>query len=180
MSLRLLNKRIFVLILLLVIIAGGVFLYQKNSTGKEYADRIKLLLSEKLVSMRAMIVPELDLSEDSGLDLSNVNFENLLTGGEKEEKEEEEKNQEIVIIPRQLTFLEIKEKVDEIAKKTEKVKQEVERLTALAEIQKEINAIAEKVQAISQQINELRTLAASQKKIDSFVEETELSNQETT
>ena len=76
-----LNKRIFVLILLLVIIAGGVFLYQKNPTGKEYVERIKSVLSEKLISLKAMITPELDLSEDSGLDLSEVNVSAFAPNG---------------------------------------------------------------------------------------------------
>ncbi len=183
-----LNKRIFVLVLLLVIIAGGVFLYRKNPDENKYIERIKSLLSGKLVSLKAMIAPELDLSEDLGLDLSEVNIsafvndvasadkENLLTEGEEEEEEEEE----IVITPKQPTLPEIKERVDEIAEKTEKIIQEVERLTALAELQKEVNIIAKKIQIISQQINELRTLAESQERVDSFAEETELSNQETT
>ena len=159
MGLKLLNKKIFVLILLLVVIAGGVFLYQKNPDENKYIERIKSLLSGKLVSLKAMIAPELDLSEDLGLDLSEVNIsafandvaladkENLLTEGEEEEEEEEE--EEIVITPKQPTLPEIKERVDEIAEKTEKIIQEVERLTALDELQKEVNTIAKKVQTIS-------------------------------
>ena len=193
-----LNKRIFVLILLLVIIAGGVFLYQRNPAGKEYVERIKSVLSEKLVSLKAMIAPELDLSEDSGLDLSEVNVsafvpdgasadkENLLAGGEEEEEEPTEspsdnqagkEDQEIII---KLTLSEIKEMVSEIAEKTEKIKQEVKRLTALAEIQKEIDAITQRTETLGQKLDTLKVLAASQEKVDSFAEETELSNQETT
>ncbi len=198
MGLKLLNKRIFVLILLLVVIAGGVFLYQKNPAGKEYIERIKSLLSEKLVSLKAMIAPELDLSEDSGLNLSEVNIsalapdeasadkENLLTEGEEEEEPVESPSdnqagkEELVIAPKQLTLPEIEEWVDEIAEKTEKVMQAVEKLTALAELQKEVDAIAEKVETLGQQVNELKILATSQEEVDSLVEETNLSDQEIT
>ncbi len=192
MGFKFLNKRIFVLILLLVLITGGVFLYQRNPAGKEYVERIKLLLSEKLVSLKAMIAPELDLSENSGLDFFEVNFENLLVEGGEEEEEEpaespsdnqtdkEEDGKEIIIAPKQLTLSEIKERVDEIAEKTERIKQEVGRLAALTEIQKEIDAITQRAETLGQKLDTLKVLAASQKEIDSFAEETELPNQETT
>jgi len=173
-------KKIFVLVLLLLVIAGGVFLWQKYQNGGRYTDRIKTILSEKVDSLKAMIIPELQLPKDSELDLSEVDFENFLPKEEisevREEAPGEEGEQEIIIIPKpRLTLSEIQERVKGVAEETEKIEREVKRLSVLAEMQKEIDAIAERAETISQRIS---GLAESEGGAEIFARESDLSNQE--
>jgi len=143
------NKDFLFLILLLVIIAG-VLLWQNPEVA---FDKIK-----------AMIGPKISLSEDSGLDLSEINIENLITQIEEEEGQEEpvltelsidkeEENgigrsligelpggeetseQEIIVLEKNLTLEEIQQEVNRIAEEVERIDKEVQILVALSEIQ---------------------------------------------
>jgi len=145
MDSKILNKDSFFLILLLVIVAG-VFLWQNPEVA---FDKIK-----------AMIGPKISLSEDSGLDLSEINIENLLgeeeqeeftfaevSAGEEEENKiggsligelpggEETSEQEIVVLEKNLTLEEIQQEVNRIAEEVERIDKEVQILVALSEIQ---------------------------------------------
>lgn len=175
-------KKILVLILLLVIIAGGVFLWQKYQNEGKYVDRIKTILSEKVDSLKAMIVPELQLPEDSELDLSEVNISAFVpdeASADKENlsrEEEEEKEQEVIVVPKpQLTLAEIQERVEEVSEEVERIKREVKRLSVLAEMQKEIDAIVERAETISQRIG---GLAESEGGVEIFARESDFLNQE--
>ena len=145
MDSKILNKDFLFLVLLLVIIAG-VLLWQNPEVA---FDKIK-----------AMIGPKISLSEDSGLDLSEINIENLLGEEEQEEfafaelsidKEEENgiggsligelpvgeetSEQEIVVLEKNLTLEEIQQEVNRIAEEVERIDKEVQILVALSEIQ---------------------------------------------
>ena len=149
MASKILNKDSLFLVLLLVIIAG-VLLWQNPEVA---FDRIK-----------AMIGPKILLSEDSGLDLSEINIENLITQREEEEGQEEpvltelsidkEKEngiggslirelsegeetseQEVVVLEKNLTLEEIQQEVNRIAEEVERIDKEVQILVALSEIQ---------------------------------------------
>ena len=136
------NKDFLFLILLLVIVAG-VFFWQNPEVT---FDRIK-----------AMIGPKLSLSEDSGLDLSEINIENLL--GEEEEREEpvlaelsidKEENgiggpligellegeetleKDVIVLEENLTLEEIQQEINRIAKEVERIDKEVQILVALS------------------------------------------------
>jgi len=141
-------KKTFALILLLIIIVG-VFLWQ----GWE-----KTIFSK----LKAVIAPELKFSEDSGLDVSDVDLEGLLPEGEepafapdgasagKEEDVGADLGEpEIIIISEQkMTLEKIEQEVNRIAKEVERIDGEVKKLKALAEIQERIDEIAEKVAEI--------------------------------
>jgi len=149
MDSKILNKDFLFLVLLLVIIAG-VLLWQNPEVA---FDKIK-----------AMIGPKILLSEDSGLDLSEINIENLITKKEEGEEQEEpvltelsidkeEENviggfsvgelsegeetseQEIVVLEKNLTLEEIQQEVNRIAEEVERIDKEVQILVALSEIQ---------------------------------------------
>ena len=142
------NKDFLFLILLLVIIAG-VLLWQNPEVT---FDRIK-----------AMIGPKISLSEDSGLDLSEINIENLIIQREEGEEQEEPvltefsidkeedgigdsligelsegeetSEQEVVVLEKNLTLEEIQQEVNRIAEEVERIDKEVQILVALSEIQ---------------------------------------------
>ena len=149
MDSKILNKDSLFLVLLLVIIAG-VLLWQNPEVA---FDRIK-----------AMIGPKISLSEDSGLDLSEINIENLIIQREEgegqeepvltelsidKEKEngiggslirelsegEETSEQEVVVLEKNLTLEEIQQEVNRIAEEVERIDKEVQILVALSEIQ---------------------------------------------
>lgn len=76
-----LGKKIFVLAFLIVVLVG-VFALQGDSFGKGYFTWLK----DKLVG----IGPELNLAqEDSGLDMSNIDIDNLFSAKEDEQVIEE-------------------------------------------------------------------------------------------
>ena len=70
----LMNKDFIFLVLLLVIVFGVLF-WQNPETIDFYFDKVK-----------AVMAPKLELSEDSGLDLSEVNIESLFEEDEKKEE----------------------------------------------------------------------------------------------
>jgi len=140
------NKDFLYLILLLIIVSGILF-WQNPNTIEFYFDKIK-----------AGIYPNLELSEDSGLDLSEINIENLLSIEEEEEEEEElaftevstseeygiggpligelpeiEENleKEVVVLENKLTLEEIEQEVNRIAKEVERIDKEVQILVVL-------------------------------------------------
>jgi len=80
------NKDFLFLILLLIIVFGVLF-WQNPETVDFYFDKLK-----------AGISPNLELSEDSGLDLSEINIESLL--------EEDEEEKESVFAPDETTLYE--------------------------------------------------------------------------
>lgn len=154
MDSKILNKDFLFLILLLVIVVG-VFLWQNPRVGEDYFGKIK-----------AMLAPELSLSEDSGLDLSEVNIENLLgeeepaespsdnqVGREELVVEEESQGGPIIIFEPKLAG--IQKEINEIAKEVERIDQEVKKLKALTEIQWGIDEIADKVSQIGQELEKL-------------------------
>lgn len=132
MDFRIFKKDSLYLVLLLIAV-GGILLWQNYQ-----------FVEDKL---KATIAPELSLSEDSELDVSEINLESLLPEGEEEEEEEEEQEQVIVLKPK-LTLLEIQEEVNKIAIEVERIDREVQELVAFAELQGEINEITEKVAEI--------------------------------
>lgn len=141
------NKRIFVLGLLLIIVVG-VFLWQVRPFGQDYFKWLKSLF----------LGQESLLSEDSGLDLSEINLPAFAEATASKEEtvlvEEIEQSQETkFIFEPKLVW--IKKEIDEIAEEVEKIDQEVKKLMALSEIQKEINDIAREITRITQEVEEL-------------------------
>lgn len=136
MDSKILNKSSLFLILLLVIVVG-VFFWQNPEVT---FDRIK-----------AMINPKISLSEDSVLDLSEINIENLVEEEEKQEQEkengiggpligelpggEETLKQEVVVLKKNLTLEEIQQEINIIAKEVERIDKEVQILVALSKTQ---------------------------------------------
>jgi len=144
---ELMNKDFLFLILLLIIVFGVLF-WQNPNTIEFYFDKIK-----------AVISPELSLSEDSELDLSEVNIESLLEEDEKGEEpvfaevlvseeeeegiggpligelpEEEVLEEEIVVLKKKLTLEEIEQEVNRVAKEVQRIDREVQTLVALSKI----------------------------------------------
>ena len=140
------NKDFIFLILLLVIVFGVLF-WQNPGTIDFYFDKIK-----------AMMAPELELSEDSDLDLSEVNIESLFEqDGKKEESvftidgvtlyeqeewgvggpligellEEQAVEKEIVALGKKLTLEEIEQEVNRVAEEVERIDKEVQTLVTL-------------------------------------------------
>ncbi|MBZ9577514.1 hypothetical protein KJA13_00540 [Patescibacteria group bacterium] len=153
MDSKILNKGFLFLVLLLVIVVG-VFFWQNPEVT---FDRIK-----------AMIGPKISLFEDSGLDLSEINIENLVEKGPafapdgasagKEEEglvEEVQEGQGGPIIIFEPKLAGIQKEINEIAKEVERIDQEVKKLMALTEIQEGIDEITEKVAELSQELDKL-------------------------
>lgn len=136
--------------LFLAVVMLGIFLYENEG------------VREKLVgSFKAKIAPELDLSQDTGLDLSELNLgveqeiqekneelrdEELSSSFEGQQEEEEEEK---------LTLEQIKEKLDEIEEKKNQIEKEVKKLKVLVEIQEDIKELSEKIVEISKEVNNL-------------------------
>ena len=132
------NKDFLFLILLLVIVFGVLF-WQNPETVVFYFDKIK-----------AGISPQLELSQDSGLDLSEINIESLFKDEEPAFTEvfvdedgiggpligelpeiEETLEKEIVVLGKKLTLEEIEQEVNRVAKEVERIDKEVQILVAL-------------------------------------------------
>jgi len=141
-----LSKKIFILGFLLIVLAG-IFAWQAQSMGNGYFGWLKLAVS-KINPLEKIIGSELNLSRYSGLDLSNVNIEELIN-----EKKEIEKIEEIVEI------VEIEE-----TKKEPVFNEPLENGIGgpikpdLEEIQQEINRIAEEVDRIDKEVQNLVAL----------------------
>ena len=152
MDSKILNKDSLFLVLLLVIIAG-VFFWQNPEVT---FDR-----------MKAMIDPKISLSEDSGLDLSEINIESLLEEDEKKEEstfaiegvtlDEDEDEEEENGIGRLL--------IGELPGGEETLEQEVvvlKKNLTLEEIQQEINIIAKEVERVDKEVQILVALSKIQ------------------
>lgn len=142
----------FIFLILLLIIVFGVLFWQNPDTIDFYFDKIK-----------AVMAPKLELSEDSGLDLSDVNIESFFEDEEPaftevfvdedgiggpligEMLEEEEPafapegatagKQEIVALEKKLTLEEIEQEVNRVAEEVERIDKEVQTLVALDKTQ---------------------------------------------
>lgn len=151
------NKKILVLVLLLVV-TGGVILAENSKVGQEFFDWIK----STLFSFKGGVVSELLFFEEPELDVSEVNLEGLLLG-RVEEKEPGEETPEIVISPEpelpspeiQAELARIQGEIDGIREKTNVIEKRVNELKALSQIQKELDGIAEKIDVIGQRVTEL-------------------------
>ena len=135
------NKDFIFLILLLVIVFGVLF-WQNPETIDFYFDKIK-----------AVMAPKLELSEDSGLDLSDVNIESFFEDDEKKEEsaftldgitlgEDEEYGiggpligempgeqaveKEVVVLENKPTLEEIEQEVNRVAGEEERIDKEVQ------------------------------------------------------
>ena len=144
------NKDFIFLILLLTIVFGVLF-WQNPGTIDFYFDKIK-----------AVMAPKLELSEDSGLDLSEVNIESLFEQNEKKEEsvfaiedvildeyeedgiggplvgellEEETVKKEVVVLKEKLTLEEIEQEVERVTVEVERIDKEVQTLVALDKAQ---------------------------------------------
>jgi len=141
------NKDFIFLILLLVIVFGVLF-WQNPETLDFYFNKIK-----------AGISPQLELSQDSGLDLSEVSIESLFEEEEsafapegamvgKADEEgiggpligelpgiEETLEKELVVLEKKLTLEEIEQEVNRVAKEVERIEKEVQILVALDKAQ---------------------------------------------
>jgi hypothetical protein len=93
-----LAKKIFVLIFLLAVLVA-IFIWQGNGFSRGYLSWLKTGIA-KVNPFDRMIGPELELAKDSGLDLSEVNIEEIIADqpeAPKEEKIEEASLEEVVI-----------------------------------------------------------------------------------
>ncbi|MDP2910463.1 MAG: hypothetical protein Q8N58_01605 [bacterium] len=146
-----LGKKIFVLGFLLVVLVG-IFIWQGNSFSQGYFDWLKTGIL-RANPFKTNINPGTELSKDSGLDLSDVNLEEIVAdeigqGQEqkqeviKESKEEiigiggpipsEELEQEIVVAQNQMTLEDIAQEVNRIAQEVERIDKEVQELINLS------------------------------------------------
>ncbi len=130
----------FIFLILLLVIVSGVLLWQNPETINFYFDKIK-----------AGISPQLELSEDSGLDLSEINISSFTEVSEDEEDEagedgiggpligelpglEESLEKEIVVLEKKLTLEEIEQEVNRVAKEVERIDKDVQILVALDKV----------------------------------------------
>jgi len=146
------NKDFIFLILLLVIIAG-VFFWQNPQIFSK---------------LKAIVVPELEFAEDSALDLSEINIENLL--GE-EPAESPSDNQ----ADKEPAFTEVSAGeeengiggplIGELPEGEETLEQEVvvmKKQLTLEEIEQEVNRIAKEVERIDKEVQILVALSKIQ------------------
>ncbi len=149
------NKDFIFLILLLVIVSGVLF-WQNPETVGFYFDKVK-----------AGISPKLELSEDSGLDLSEVNIESLFEQDEK--KEESAFALERVTLDEEPVLTEVSADEDgiggpligELLEMEETLEKEVvvlEKKLTLEEIEQEVNKVAEEVERIDKEVQILVAL----------------------
>jgi len=139
------NKDFIFLILLLVIVSGILF-WQNPETIDFYFEKIK-----------AGISPNLELSGDSGLNLSEIDIESLFEeeepafASEKAMADEEEEGiggpligemleeqaveKEVVVLQKKLTLEEIEQEVNRVAKEVERIDKEVQILVTLDKAQ---------------------------------------------
>ncbi len=134
------NKDTLYLILLLIGV-GGILLWQNYQLIE---DKAGFVFSE----LKATVAQKPLFSEDSGLDVSEINLENLLPEGKEEPAfaeatagKEEETQEQVIVSEPQLTLLEIQEEVNKVAIEVERIGREVQELKAFTELQKEINEI---------------------------------------
>ncbi|OGZ18207.1 MAG: hypothetical protein A2V72_02205 [Candidatus Nealsonbacteria bacterium RBG_13_37_56] len=150
-----LGKKIFVLGFLLFVLFG-IFIWQGNSFSQGYFDWLKTGIS-RINLLKTSINPGIELSKDSGLDLSEVNLEEIIADRNDSEEEQpasaasdaatageeeiigiggpvpsEELEQEILVVKRQMTLEEIQQEVNRIAQEVERIDKEVQELINLS------------------------------------------------
>jgi len=165
MNFKVSNKRILVLALFLVVVIGVIFLWQNYRLDSNYFDKLKSFFSRVNI-FKATIAPELLSPEDLGLDLSEINIENLLLEKEVafEVDQEEELVKEVQIKEvqeeeddpeYQAALAEIKKELDRIEKEVEEVRRKVNKLKALTGIQREINRIEKEIEETAKEVDKL-------------------------
>ena len=148
------NKISFVLVLLLAIIVLFMFF---NSAEKEqkYLGWFKSVVSN-IGFFKAGITLNLSSSEESGIDFSQINFDNLVS---EETNSEIPQEPEMNVKPKKMTLEEIGQEINMITVKTNKIGQEVNKLVFLMEIQESIRKIAIQANSLSQVLKEINELA---------------------
>ena len=149
-----LAKKTFVLIFLLAVLVA-IFIWQGSDFSKDYLGWLRTGMA-KLNPIDRMIGPELQLTQDSGLDLSNVNIEEIIAEHSEpiEEKVEEDIEESLPEEPEDL----INEVVIGIGGPTEPIVVVSEKKITLEEIEQEINRIAEEVERIDNDVQALVAL----------------------
>lgn len=162
-----LKRKIFVLAVLLVIFIG-VFIWQAQPFGQGYFTWVKSFLA----GINPFKPEEIDLSKDSGLDLSQVNLDELTKKPTQEQEEEEQETGvgQIIITPEKpqpeadqpkagepakLSLEQIEKEVKRISKQVQRIDKEVKTLQALAEIQDVIKQVSEKTALIDKELKSL-------------------------
>lgn len=162
-----LAKKIFVLGFLLIVLIG-IFIWQGNGLSQGYFDWLKTGIL-RANPFKTNISPEIELSKDSGLDLSNINLEEIIINKtEQEEEQEQEQGKEKEPSSAQ-PFEEdgASEGKGEIIGiggpvPSEELEQEivaVQNQMTLEEIQQEVNRITQEVERIEKQVQELINLS---------------------
>ena len=148
------NKISFVLILFLVVIALFMFL-DNVEVGQEYFSWVKSV-ALNAGFLKAGVTLNLTSSEESGIDFSQINFDNLVSEETSLETEDDFLGQaeipqepEIIISPKKITLEEIQQEINDITVKTNKIGQELDRLVFLIEIQENIRKIAMQANGLS-------------------------------
>ncbi len=193
MDFKKIDKEVLVFILVLIVI-GGIYLWQNYGVGQKYFDNLKSVFSRispvkfvqqlfnRVNPFQARVFPELLPAQDLG----EINLGNLLpkgkilSGAGEEEEVVVGAKEETETTNRQLTLDEIQEEINRIIGEVEEVGQEVNKLEALTEIQKEINNIKKETEVAKQEVNKLKTLVEIQEEIDEIAEKTDILTQEIT
>ena len=145
----------FIFLILLLIVVFGVLFWQNPETIDFYFDKVK-----------AVMAPKLKLSEDSGLDLSNVDISAFVSDEALVNKEEES-----VFVLDEITLNEeqiengiggplIGEMLEEQVVEKEVVV--FEKKLSMQEIEQEINRVAKEVERIDKEIQILVALSRTQ------------------
>ena len=145
-------KKIFVLIFLLAVLAA-IFIWQGNGFSQGYLGWLRTGMA-RLNPFDKMIGPELELAEDSGLDLSNVNIEEIIT--EQSESIDEEIIEEDIkeSLPEDPVLIE-DEVIIGIGGPVEPIIVVSEKKMTLEEIEQEVNRITKEVERIDKDIQTL-------------------------
>ena len=158
------NKISFVLVLLLAVIVLFMFF---NSAEKEqkYLSWFKSVVSN-IGFLKAGITLNLSSSEESGIDFSQINFDNLVSEEASSEPEDDFLGQaeipqepEMIVKPKKMTLEEIQQKINEITVRTNTIGQEINKLVYLMEIQENIRKIAIQANNLSQALKGIDELA---------------------
>ena len=152
-------KKTFVLIFLLAVLIA-IFIWQGNGFSQDYLGWLGTGLA-RLNPFDIMIGPELELAEDSGLDLSNVNIEEMIieqsesTEESIEEKVEETSAEESLVSKYEISKEEV---IIGIGGPVESVIVVSENKMTLEDIEQEINRITKEVERIDENVQSLVAL----------------------
>jgi len=167
-----LGKKIFVLGFLLFVLFG-IFIWQGNSFSQGYFNWLKTGIS-RINPLKTNVSPGIELSKDSGLDLSEVNLEEIIADRNDSEEEQEQEPASVppaggataglpAFVPLSGTTAG-EEEIIGIGGPvpSEESEQEiliVQRQMTLEEIQQEVNRIAQEVERIDKEVQELINLS---------------------